>query len=90
MQAPARSEELVLYTRPECCLCEVAKDRLREMQDAGWRFEVVERDVDEDPDARAAYGEEVPVGELAGRKVFKYRVDVARLEAALRARGLRR
>lgn len=84
-----RRAELVLYTRPRCHLCDVAKRHLGDLQRRGWQFEVVERNVEDDPSWQALYGEQIPVGELEGRKVFKFHVDAGRLEAALRARGVR-
>ena len=74
---------LTLYGRRDCHLCDIAKEtiaRLRERLD----FEVDERDVDDDPAWAAAFGEQVPVGFVGERKVFKYRVDEPRLERALR------
>lgn len=85
-----RRARLVLYTRPRCHLCDVAKRDLDDLQRRGWPFEVIERNVDDDPRWRALYGEQVPVGELVGSRIFKFRVDARKLEAALRARGVRR
>lgn len=81
---------LVLYTRDPCHLCDVAKTALRRLA-ACLPLEIVERDVDRRPDWRDRYGDEVPVGLIDGRKVFKYRVDVDALERAVRWRstGLR-
>jgi len=76
---------LVFYTRAGCHLCDVAKGQLEQLrQRVSFRIEV--RDVDEDETWAKRFGDEVPVGVLADRKVFKYRVDIARLENALRAR----
>jgi len=76
--------KLILYGRRRCHLCDVAKDALRELQ-RRLEFEVEERDVDDDPDWAARFGEEVPVGVIGDRKVFKYRVEPERLERALLA-----
>ena len=77
---------LILYTRPDCHLCEAAKAALREVS-VGIPFEIEERDVDDDPGWTAAFSDDVPVGVIDGRKVFKHRVDANRLVASLRARG---
>ncbi len=75
---------LVFYTRTGCHLCDVAKEELdRICRRIPFRIEV--RDVDEDEAWAAQYGDEVPVGVLDGRKIFKYRVDVRQIERALRA-----
>jgi glutaredoxin len=74
--------QLTLYTRAECPLC-------HEMQAV---VEVVARelplaleliDVDRDPALVAAYGEEVPVLLVNGRKAFTARVEPAALRARL-------
>lgn len=77
--------KLVLYTRDDCCLCDRAKARLERLA-RRFPIDVVERDVDADSTWRESYGDDVPVGVLEGRKVFKHRVDPAALERAIRAR----
>ena len=78
---------LILYTRPDCHLCDAAKAVLREVHEVV-PFEVEERDVDDQPGWAAAFGNDVPVGVIDGRKVFKYRVEPHRLVVALKARGV--
>lgn len=79
--APTRPT-LVLYSRRECHLCDLAKDAIENLR-RRLAFDVEVRDVDEDADWFAAYGDEVPVGFVGERKVFKYRVDGDKLERAL-------
>jgi hypothetical protein len=77
---------LTLYTRVDCHLCHdmravvaaVARER---------RLEVEEVDVDGDPALAAAYGADVPVLCVNGRKAFKYRVDAPALRARLAREG---
>ncbi|HZP43545.1 MAG TPA: glutaredoxin family protein [Candidatus Binatia bacterium] len=74
---------VTLYGRRDCHLCH----DMRAVVDAVARrvpVVVEEVDVDEDPTLRDAYGAEVPVLAVNGRKAFKYRVDAAALEARLR------
>jgi glutaredoxin len=74
---------VTLYSRRDCHLCH----DMRAVVDAvGRRVPLVvdEVDVDADPAIRDAYGDEVPVLCVNGRKAFKYRVDAAALEARLR------
>ncbi len=74
---------VTLYGRRDCHLCH----DMRAVVDAVARrvpVVVEEVDVDEDPALRDAYGAEVPVLAVNGRKAFKYRVDAAALEARLR------
>jgi len=76
---------LVFYTRADCHLCDVAKKDLEELR-RRFPFRIEVRDVDANDAWEAEFGDEVPVGVLDGRKVFKYRVDPGRLGHALRAR----
>lgn len=77
---------LDFYTRPGCHLCEEALELLRPLL-RRHDVELRVRDVETHPDWERRYGQEVPVGVISGRKVFKYRVDPARMEAAIRARA---
>ena len=73
---------LTLYGRADCHLCEemraVVEDVVREIPAT-----VEEVDVDGDPALVAAYGDQVPVLCVNGRKAFKYRVDAPALRARL-------
>lgn len=74
---------VTLYSRRDCHLCH----DMRAVVDAVGRrlpLAVEEVDVDADPALHDAYGSEVPVLCVNGRKAFKYRVDAAALEARLR------
>ncbi|HEY3815807.1 MAG TPA: glutaredoxin family protein [Polyangiaceae bacterium] len=76
------SAAVTLYTRVNCCLCDVVKDLLDEVR--GERpFELTVIDVDSDRELVRLYGEEVPVVLIDGRKTFKLRVAPAALRAAL-------
>jgi hypothetical protein len=78
---PAR---VVVWSRVGCHLCEEALAvvaRVCEVLDVG----VEVRDVDADPQAPAAYGEQVPVVLVDGRVHAVYRVEPGRLRQALRA-----
>ncbi len=66
--------EVLLYTRTGCCLCDEAKQLLRELRKTV-RFELQEIDIDRDPELRQRYNEEVPVIFIHGKKAFKYRMD---------------
>ena len=73
---------LVIYSRRECHLCDVAKATATALQER-IDFHIEVHDVDDDPAWAEAYGNEVPVGFVGERKVFKYRVDPGTLEKAL-------
>jgi glutaredoxin len=76
---------ITLYTKPDCHLCHEAKATLlalgRELA-----FELVEIDITTDTALYDAFCEEIPVGFLDGRKLFKYRVDPALLRRRLHKR----
>ncbi len=80
--------EVLLYTRSQCCLCDQAKQQLRELQEQA-HFQCQEVDIDQDPELRQRYNEEVPVLFIHGKKAFKYRIDsrqfLKRLQAGRKA-----
>jgi glutaredoxin len=73
---------VTLYTRVDCHLCDDAKAVLEDVRRER-PFELTTVDVDTDPALFEAYGLEVPVILVDGRKAFKYRVDAESLRARL-------
>jgi hypothetical protein len=73
---------LTLYGRPDCHLCHDMRAVVEAVR-AEVAFDLEEVDVDGDPALVAAYGEEIPVLAVNGRKAFKYRVTPAALRARL-------
>lgn len=74
----AQARELTVYTGADCHLCEVAHEKLdRIAPELGLAVRYVT--IDGNPELERSYRLQIPVGFLAGRKVFKYRVDDARL-----------
>ena len=79
---PEASPRITLIGRSGCHLCDVAREVVRTVaQDtgAGW----VELDVDADPALLARWSDEVPVTLIDGQPHDYWRVDEARLRAAL-------
>ncbi len=74
---------VTLYSRHGCHLCEEMRAVVAAVE-RELPLEVDEVDVDGDPALATAYGDEVPVLFVNGRKAFKYRVDAAALRARLR------
>ena len=73
---------VTLYGRPGCHLCADAREVVaRVCADLGESF--VEVSIDDDPALRELYGEEIPVTLVDGRRHDFWRVDEARLRAAL-------
>ena len=75
--------EVVLYTRAGCHLCAEAKQQLRELRRKA-AFALREVDIDQDPELRQRYNDEVPVIFIHGRKAFKYRIDPSQFLERLR------
>jgi glutaredoxin len=75
-----------LYGKPDCCLCDEAKRVLRRVQHEV-PFELREIDISGDAALERAYGEQIPVVMVAGRKAFKFRVDEAELRRRLARQG---
>lgn len=70
------------YTRKGCHLCEAALAALEEVRREK-PFTLLVYDIDADPELRELYGLIVPVTVLPGGTELHYRVDAARVRAAL-------
>lgn len=80
MSAP----RVTLYSRPGCHLCDVAREVIeRVCADLGEEY--VEVGIDDDPQLRERFTDEVPVTFVDGRQHDFWRVDETRLRAALGA-----
>ena len=66
--------EVVLFTKPGCCLCDTVKAQLGKLQ-AMQPFELREVNILEDSVAYGRFHEEIPVVFINGRKAFKYHLD---------------
>jgi glutaredoxin len=73
---------LTLYSRPGCHLCEEIK-ALVDVVRTGTTIELREVDISSDPALEQRYGAEIPVLEIDGRKVAKYRIDEGTLRRAI-------
>ena len=73
---------VVLYGKPECCLCDLAESRLRVM--AGRRpFELAKVDIRGDPALERRFGTTIPAVEVDGVLVSEGRFDENAVEAAI-------
>ena len=71
-----------IYSKRDCCLCDQAKavlDRVR----AEVPFELVEVDIEGNPELMERFRTEIPVVFVGGRKAFKYRIDETELRRRL-------
>jgi glutaredoxin len=72
--APATMHRVVLFSRPRCHLCDVARDTLLEArQRTPFAFEEV--DIERDDDLELEYGIRIPVVEVDGEERFEISVD---------------
>jgi glutaredoxin len=74
--------EVVLYTRPDCHLCDDARVILERVR-AEVPFVLRELDIDRDDALLRAYLERIPVVSIDGQEAFEYFVDEADLRARL-------
>ncbi len=75
---------ITFYTRVDCHLCVEALSQLRLVQASHpFDLEILDLDTEASADKLRAYDWEVPVVELDGRKIMKYRVDEQRLKRLL-------
>jgi glutaredoxin len=73
---------VTLYSRPGCHLCDAARTVIeRVCADLGEEY--AEVSIDDDPQLRERFGEEIPVTFVDGRQHDFWRVDEGRLRAAL-------
>jgi hypothetical protein len=76
---------VILYGRPDCQLCDEARDALLALRAEGLRFELRERNIEMDEGLLRAHLERIPVIEVDGAEVSQLAVDAAALRAALSA-----
>ena len=73
---------ITFYTRPGCHLCDDARVVVEQVcADLGESY--TEVSIDEDPELQQRFSDEVPVTFVDGRQHDFWRVDEARLRAAL-------
>ena len=77
--------QIRFYTRKGCHLCEKALTVLQELQKE-FKFRVRLVDIDVSPHLSGVYGQDVPVGEMEGREIFRHRVDKHAMREILRGR----
>ena len=72
-----------LYARPECHLCDQAREQLERLREEGAAFELEEVDIDRDEELLARYLERIPVVELDGVVISELGLDLDGLRARL-------
>jgi glutaredoxin len=78
-----RGATVVLYTRPGCHLCEEALAGIAALHGEGYRFELVEIDIESDELLLRRMLEKIPVVEVDGAVVSDLSLDATALRARL-------
>ena len=76
---------VVLYSRPGCHLCDVAREVVLSVRDRV-DFSFQEVDIEGDDDLELEYGIRIPVVEVDGEERFEVTVDGTELARLVRAR----
>jgi len=66
--------EVVVYSKPGCCLCDEVKEKLKRLQ-TSHAFNLREVNILEESEAHQRFKEEIPVVFINGMKAFKYYLD---------------
>jgi glutaredoxin len=75
--------DVVVYSRPECHLCEEAMAAIVGLHEQGYRFDLHEIDIDSDDLLLRRHLEKIPVVEVDGVVVSELVLDQAGLRAKL-------
>ena len=75
--------DVEIYSKPDCSLCEEAKEILREVA-TRVAFRLTEINIETDPALFERFRYDIPVVFIDGQKAFKHRLERRALEARLR------
>jgi glutaredoxin len=74
---------VTLYTRPECHLCDEARDALLQLRAEGADFDLEEIDIETDDELHRAYLERIPVVAVDRELVSELILDTGALRARI-------
>jgi hypothetical protein len=74
---------VILYTRPNCHLCDEARAKILGLREDGLNFDLEEIDIERDDALLARYLERIPVVALDGETVTDLIIDVGALRSRL-------
>jgi glutaredoxin len=77
------TKTVVLYSRPDCHLCDEARAAVLSLRDEGLRFELREIDIEDDDALLQRYVERIPVIAIDGEQVSELFCDLDALRARL-------
>ena len=75
--------QVVLYGRPECHLCDEARQLLNDILAEATDLQLVERNIEDDDALHQRFLERIPVIELEGRVIGELVPDPERLRSTL-------
>ncbi len=78
-----------IYSKPDCHLCEVAKERLEELRQR-WPFELREINIAHDDKLMQEFGERIPLVWVEGKLACKFRVEEEQLRQKLEQAAAKR
>ena len=74
---------MTLYSRPECHLCDRAREEILGLRERGAEFELREVDIEGDDELHARYMERIPVVAVDGDLVSELELDLGALRSRL-------
>lgn len=74
---------MILYSRPDCHLCDEARAAILAISDQGLRFELQEIDIESDDELLSRYLERIPVVTVEGEIVSELILDLDALRSRL-------
>ena len=77
--------KVIIYSRPGCHLCEVAKEKIRQ-SDCRDEYTVEEINIETDPILLERYRNDIPVITIDGVEAFRHRVSSEEFAIALSRR----
>jgi glutaredoxin len=77
------SPTITLYGRPDCHLCDLAREQLEALRASGLEFELQELDIDGDAELLKRFLERIPVVAVEGEIVSELWLDPDELRARL-------
>ena len=80
------THRVVLYTRPGCHLCDVARETVLSLRER-LPFSFTEVDIEGDDELELGYGIRIPVVEIDGEEAFEVTVDPIQLAEQLAEKG---
>jgi len=78
--------KVTLYSKKDCHLCEIAREKLREIQKE-FPFSIIEIDIEKNHEAFEKYKYLIPVIEIDGKRVFTYSINENELKNILRRKS---